>query len=70
MLCYRKVKPSVPRDFWLDDCIMFCNKKTKCGHCKRAKQRVFRDKEKASKKYTVRHDMGSGIDILFEDDWL
>ena len=42
----RKVKPQPPRHYWLDDCIVFCNKATQCGSCKKLKEYVTFEKEK------------------------
>ena len=36
---HRKVKPSVPHHFWLEDyCIWYCKNKYGCSNCKAAKR--------------------------------
>lgn len=36
---HRKVKPSVPHHFWLEDyCIWYCKNKHGCSNCKAAKR--------------------------------
>ena len=47
---YRKAKPQPPRQYWLDDCVVFCNKKTQCGSCKFLKQFAAYEKEKRQRK--------------------
>ena len=47
---YRKAKPQPPRHYWLDDCVVFCNKTTQCGSCKWLKEYAAYEKEKRSRK--------------------
>ena len=50
---YRKAKPQPPRHYWLDDCIIFCNKKTQCGSCKFLKEYAADEKEKRKRKEKI-----------------
>ena len=42
---YRKAKPQPPRHYWLEDCVVFCNKETQCGSCKWLKEYAAYEKE-------------------------
>ncbi len=46
----RKAKPQPPRHYWLDDCIVFCNRKTQCGSCKKLKEYSAYEKAKRKRK--------------------
>lgn len=43
---YRKAKPQPPHHYWYDDCMVVCNKKTRCGSCKFLKEFAAYEKEK------------------------
>ena len=47
---YRKAKPQPPHHYWLDDCIVFCKKNTRCGSCKWLKKYSAYEKEKRKRK--------------------